>query len=364
MLVMGAAGCQRSYDEPEPYKVWTEQDVENDGYEVMSIVKFKDKYFYQKYPFGGRDPETGVTYHGGLPLSTVISDKVAISGKVISTDQPGNLYRSLYIQDGTGAIEIKVGATGLYNDYKIGQTLYIKADGLVLGNYRYMLSLGSESAESNYANGYIDRQAEINRTVLRGKIEPFTAADTIVVTAENIATKLRDPQDLGRIVRFEKIESRWDEWDSATYPLFARTSPSYQEWNFKEVVEEWNEYKKGNGPKPTSPEPGKCVNAIDGGDPYHVTWAFKGLGHSYYGSALFGYGTTNFIVRSSGYSIFALVKLPEDGALVDMTAMYTKYSSGSGGFIKYQLLLNSSNDVVKPGTNKPFYFYDRNENIW
>jgi hypothetical protein len=46
-------------------------------------------------------------------------------------------------------------------------------------------------------------------------------------------------------------------------------------------------------------------------------------------------------VRVSGYANFATQPLPESGSVNDVTAIYTKYSSKSGSYIKYQLLLNS-----------------------
>lgn len=53
----------------------------------------------------------------------------------------------------------------------------------------------------------------------------------------------------------------------------------------------------------------------------------------------------NYIVRVSGYANFALHPLPTNGAKGDITAIYTKYSSKSGGFVKYQLLINSFDDI-------------------
>ena len=47
-----------------------------------------------------------------------IKDDIVIAGKVSTSDRTGNFYRSFYIQDETGGIEIKIGKTGLYNDYK------------------------------------------------------------------------------------------------------------------------------------------------------------------------------------------------------------------------------------------------------
>lgn len=56
----------------------------------------------------------------------------------------------------------------------------------------------------------------------------------------------------------------------------------------------------------------------------------------------------NYIVRSSGYSRFRSEEAPKDGEVVDLTAIYTKFSPGGGAYrTAYQLLLNSSDDVVK-----------------
>ena len=60
----------------------------------------------------------------GRPIE--IEDDIIIEGVVITTDQPGNFYKSLYIQDETCGMEIKLGRNGLYNEYKLGQTIYVK----------------------------------------------------------------------------------------------------------------------------------------------------------------------------------------------------------------------------------------------
>ena len=81
------------------------------------------------------------------------------------------------------------------------------------------------------------------------------------------------------------------------------------------------------------------------------TYAYSYNGNRYYGSSWFTYGNTsenaigNYILRVSGYANFALQPLPKNDAKGDITAIYTKYSSKSGGFIKYQLLVNSFSDI-------------------
>ena len=98
--------------------------------------------------YGNPDEETAVSmtatntiaslaakYKVGSPW--VIDQNIIISGIVSTTDQPGNFYKSLYIQDETGGMEIKIGKNGLYNDYKPGQRLYIDCRELSLGMYGY-----------------------------------------------------------------------------------------------------------------------------------------------------------------------------------------------------------------------------------
>ena len=64
-----------------------------------------------------------------------ITGNVWIKGQVISSDRTGNIYRELYIQDGTGGIDVKVGKSSLYSDYKLGQWVYVRCSSLTLGSY-------------------------------------------------------------------------------------------------------------------------------------------------------------------------------------------------------------------------------------
>lgn len=82
----------------------------------------------------------------GLAQYKEITDNYIIKGKVISSDQAGNVYKSVYIDDGTAGIELKLMVSN-YVYYQVGQTLYVKLKGLAIGNYRYMLSVGGIPSE-------------------------------------------------------------------------------------------------------------------------------------------------------------------------------------------------------------------------
>ena len=90
---------------------------------------------------------------------------------MISSDRQGNIYKSLYIYDGTAGIELKL-YNGLYLDFLLdlaskpikSQWVYVRLDGLYLGNYRMMLSIGGAPSDGIntagnhkfYANSNLD----------------------------------------------------------------------------------------------------------------------------------------------------------------------------------------------------------------
>lgn len=330
LALVALSSCEKQWDNAPMYEPATEEQVVADGYTFMTVNDFKQRYFYNELA----EPQATVK-------SVTIADKVALKTKVISSDELGNTYRSIYLQDASGpaagGIEIKVGKGSLYTIYKPGQIVYVKCDELELGNYRWMLSLGGKSSEANYSNGYIDIQTIIDEKLLAGEIVGLTSADTLVVNSSNVAEIIaNDKQWLGTLCRFEGIESVWGTVNHNSYSASDKFPSFLENLNGTYTTYLFGDYKLN----PDYPE----------GLP--ATWAYsyyddKGASQSYYGSALFTYGDAYpFIVRTSGYSRFALNPIPADGAIVDMTAILCKYCSSGGGFMKYQLLLNSDTDVV------------------
>ncbi len=100
-----------------------------------------------------------------------IDKNLIIGGQVVSEDRTGNIYKSLYIQDATGGIELKIGKSGLYNDYKLGQWVYVKCSGLTLGAYNGMLQLGYKDPTGEYETSYLDVQYIIDTHVFRGEVD-------------------------------------------------------------------------------------------------------------------------------------------------------------------------------------------------
>ena len=289
VVVLGFSSCYNEFEEPAPAKVWTKEDFSNS--KLISIKDFK-QLFYKEYGNGA----------ASLGKTLEITEDYVISGKVISSDQAGNVYKSVYIYDESSksAIELKLMVSN-YVYFHVGQTLFVKTKGLAIGSYRYMLSVGGMPTAEDISKGYANRNLEntlfVDQHVFKGELGSLTEDDILVINENNYKTELNDDA-LGRLVRFEGLT-----------------------------------YKEGTYDGDKTP-----------------TYAYSYGGNRYYGSSWFAYDNAtstggNYILRVSGYSNFALQPLPADGAKGNITAIYTKYSSKSGGYIKYQLLVNSMNDI-------------------
>ncbi len=90
-------------------------------------------------------------FHATLGALDTIKHPYYVTGIVVSSDESGNIYKSLYIQDTSGGLLISLDATSLYNLYPLGQRVYVKCKDLIMGDYNGMPQLGV-----NY-NGSIGR---------------------------------------------------------------------------------------------------------------------------------------------------------------------------------------------------------------
>jgi len=117
LLLFLFTSCEQIFEEPQLYV------PKYNGNANRSIAQIKARHITP----------------GGLDSLT---SNFVISGIVVSSDQGGNYYKTLTIQDSTGGIEIKINKTGLYNEYKVGQKVFVKCKGLVIGDYGGMEQLG------------------------------------------------------------------------------------------------------------------------------------------------------------------------------------------------------------------------------
>ena len=77
----------------------------------------EEQYIYTDEDFGGKFTSIADLKKMYVSGPVKVKGRCVIKGQVTTSDQVGNLYKSLYIQDETAGIEIKIGKNGLYNEY-------------------------------------------------------------------------------------------------------------------------------------------------------------------------------------------------------------------------------------------------------
>ncbi len=75
-----------------------------------------------------------------------------ISGRVISSDRSGNIYKNLVIQDETAALAISINQSNLYNEYRVGQEIVMDLTGMYIGKYASLQQLGYPSYDVKYGD--------------------------------------------------------------------------------------------------------------------------------------------------------------------------------------------------------------------
>lgn len=272
-----------------------------------------------------------------------IEDGIIIGGQVISEDRSGNIYKSIYIQDATGAIEVKIGKNSLYNDYKLGQWVYVKCSGLTLGAYNGMIQLGYEDASGEYETSYLDVQYIIDTHVFRGELDtplaPKKVAESDLLKEENLGCyveidglkygSVKNPK--GEIFCLIYVDSSKDKKSDSNRIFLSSTGKDYKpvkdpSWGIKT----WAMSKQGfisylksgvldegmlnDNSKPIS-DPELKSTLIKNADAYAVSQYFR-------------MGSTDVQVRTSGYAKFADTQIDQkilNGAEVNLRGILTKF---------------------------------------
>lgn len=290
--------------------------------------------------------------NGNKPIT--IEDDIIVGGQVTTSDKDGNLYKSFYIQDETAGIEVKVGKNGLYNEYKLGQWVYVKCEGLTVGDYNGMIQIGYSDPSGEYETSYIEHSAIINTHVFKG---PYDEPVEPVVISE---AELHDKVNLGRLVTIRDlkydnhvfilayVDPNGDRKDYTNNGIFIDEEgpDNYGVTSWACSEQKWVEYlENGNF---DSVEVGSGTVAD-----YRQEDGSYAIGSMAYAvSQYFRMGSTDVQVRTSGYARFSDTEIPKDvldgTETVTLTGILTEYK-GSSQFTLIDL------DGVTTKDGKPWY---------
>ena len=346
-------------NEPAEMKIYTEADLAKYGFAGKFVTIKEMKGQYEKKTASEKKKTSGHT----------ITENIWIKGQVVSDDKSGNLYREIYLQDATGGIDLKLGKSALYSDYKLGQWVYVKCTDLCIGAYNGMPQLGLEpdsTTTNEYETSYIDVQAVINNHVFRGAYD--TPVAPRVVTEAEIKASITQgfAGDLwGSLVTVKGLKygneifalvyphgilahksanpynrvflSDKGTWGITTWSMSKSKYVEYiQAGKFDAAVVGSGATKYGTiltKPKDYATQMGKEVIEAFGPD---ANITYKEMMVKYatanYVSHYFKMGSTDVQVRTSGYAKFSDLELDSrivSGSTVDITGIITIYSGAA-----------------------------------
>ena len=128
------------------------------------------------------------------------NNEMYLEAYVISDDESGNIYKQLFIQNSpenpTAGVVISTNATDLYTKYGTGRKIYFRVDGLYIGEYAGLPSIGIREGNEVGRLGIHDFQDRILRSTERAELVPT------VITMSQIG----DPSKLATLVKFENVQ--------------------------------------------------------------------------------------------------------------------------------------------------------------
>jgi len=342
------------YDEPEAFTPVTRSEMEAKG-KIITISELAKMYTV------GRGPVD-------------ITTDLLICGKVSSSDQSGNIYKSFYLQDDTGGIEIKVGRYSLYNIYKPGQTVYVYLNGLTIGMYGYktgnyggngMLQVGMSDPTGEYETSYMELPNLVDSHIFRGELG--TAVTPKVITASDLPTKsstINTCPYLGELVTLKgltygkevfalvyltynkdtKLSSNRiflsdNTWGITTWAMSKTKMSEYLESGIWDSVSIGNsgDYSYGT------------VGEMKGSDPDDLYPNIQRNAYSV--SQYFKMGSKEIQIRSSGYGDFADLEIPADILSGSKTLSVTGILSLYQGSIQFSAIDQDSFTYTDTGAS-------------
>lgn len=366
MLAIGAlfTGCYNKFDEVPTLVTYDSEEAFTRAFpdcQKLTIEELKQLYATKT---GDSNFVGGENSSWANTKCYKVEEDVYIRGKVISNDEEGNIYKSLYLLDESGAIEVRL-TTGNYLKYNMGDYdheramtdetykieipstyVYVRVKGLVIGNYRMMLSIGAGPTDSFnkrdehkfYANSAIDNLKVISEHVFVGEKSTLKEGEDIPVIDETNYATINGQGGrtmFGRLILFKNIKCLYagvaDQKGQTASGIGDNIFPS---WLYTENMK----YSNGILTKPW----------------YNL--AYSRPDGNLYGSVLFAYLSTPptngiaagaFSLRTSGYSRFSGRTVLRNGAKGNLLALYSIYSkSWTYSYGAYQLAVSRYEDIL------------------
>lgn len=124
------SGCSRDYDAPPLNEPLYEGDEAN-----ITINELKEKY---KEVLQGDAKQIDFDF--------------ILKARIISSDDEGNVYKQMYVQDATSGLNIQIDQSNISKVYPLGQEVYLQIKGLYMGSYNGVMQLAAAPLDPEKPN--------------------------------------------------------------------------------------------------------------------------------------------------------------------------------------------------------------------
>lgn len=127
-----------------------------------------------------------------------------LAAYVVSNDEAGNFYKTLIIQDNaenpTAGVAISTEATNLYTKYEPGRKMYLRVDGLYIGQYAALPTIGILDGDEVGRMSVDEFESRILRSTEKVEITPQ------IVTIAEVSDNNTNDKYLNTLVKIENIQ--------------------------------------------------------------------------------------------------------------------------------------------------------------
>ena len=147
---------------------------------------------------------------------------IIVKGRVVSSDEAGNVFKSLIIDDGTAALPFSINRYNLYLNYRRGQEVVVDLTGMDIGKYNGYMQVGKKDwyeSGSAWEVSFMAPETFTRGAQLNGLPE-ISKVDTLQINSFDQLpanpTGLQTYQ--GRLVRFNNVA--WQNGGTDTYSTY------------------------------------------------------------------------------------------------------------------------------------------------
>ena len=218
-LTVGFSACQDDIDAPNV------EVPQTDLVANTTILELKERFW-----------DEATNYAAEITDPDDESHRFIIEGTVISSDEEGNVFKSLIIQDKTAALAFSIDTYNLYLNYRPGQKIVMDVTGMTIGKYAGLQQMGRKSWYSNGSTWQVSFMPLLSfqdRAELSGMPDK-AAIDTLVVNSFADITQAAQSADglrqwQSRLVRFRNVY--FEEGGKRKFSVWHTTENSEQNTN-------------------------------------------------------------------------------------------------------------------------------------